>query len=401
MMDAHTLERLRAALGGNDLAWLRKRLRGRIASGRPLGDRAVLRSPLDGERRATERLLGIPGKSGRHVVVRIDDLRAILANLGCADLEAALEALDGPIITQKQLRARENATWARLADEFAPRFAAEGYADEAVAALHECGVLRRITRQNRAAAREVLAAALDVAERLAQASAATSRSALAAETLGDSHALDAGAPVATVLKHLHGMAGQADSELWRRLGVDCDATASTVLILNVRFASGALAEALNAYAEAGEPCRLTLKTLERGLVPRRTDVFVCENPAIVDAASRRLGAACKPLICTEGQPSAACQRLLSALRSAGGAVHYHGDFDWGGIHIANFVYRHCEGFGPWRYTARDYEDLAGGFPLRGTPVAAAWDAGLRPAMTARGLGFHEESVLEVLLGDLR
>ena len=56
---------------------------------------------------------------------------------------------------------------------------------------------------------------------------------------------------------------------------------------------------------------------EGGAVWRAGDVFVCENPTVVRAAQRALGAACAPLICTGGWPSAAVTGLLAQLRAAG------------------------------------------------------------------------------------
>lgn len=79
---------------------------------------------------------------------------------------------------------------------------------------------------------------------------------------------------------------------------------------------------------------------------------------------------------------------------------YHGDFDWGGIRIANTVHRIAPGVTPWRYRLEDYQALVDGSPLDGTPVDAGWDPRLRPAMEARNRAFHEEQLLTELLSDL-
>ena len=101
----------------------------------------------------------------------------------------------------------------------------------------------------------------------------------------------------------------------------------------------------------GEPVHLSLRSLLRRPptwhVAQR-DVFVCENPNIVAIAADRLGAACAPLACTDGMPSAAQQTLLAQLAAAGARLRYHGDFDWPGLVIGNFVMREF-GAEPWRF----------------------------------------------------
>ncbi|MEZ5704819.1 MAG: DUF2399 domain-containing protein [Burkholderiaceae bacterium] len=46
-------------------------------------------------------------------------------------------------------------------------------------------------------------------------------------------------------------------------------------------------------------------------------IYVCENPNIVSIAADRLGAACAPLVCTDGMPAAAQRVLLKQLSDAG------------------------------------------------------------------------------------
>ena len=73
-------------------------------------------------------------------------------------------------------------------------------------------------------------------------------------------------------------------------------------------------------------------------------------------AAAELGAGSAPLLCTEGQPSAAFHQLADAVVSGGGELRYHGDFDWPGLAIASSVMRR-HGARPWRMGAADY--LAG------------------------------------------
>ncbi|MEU5948554.1 DUF2399 domain-containing protein [Micromonospora sp. NPDC047465] len=125
------------------------------------------------------------------------------------------------------------------------------------------------------------------------------------------------------------------------------------------------------------------------------------------AAADQLGAACPPLVCVGGQPSTAALRLLANLVQSGARLWYHGEFDWGGLRIANLL-RGRVPWQPWRYGTADY--LAGvaartdrpstGGSLSGTPTDAAWDPGLAAAMLAAGVRVEEELVLDKLITDL-
>lgn len=101
-------------------------------------------------------------------------------------------------------------------------------------------------------------------------------------------------------------------------------------------------------------------------------------------------------------PGAAQQVLLQQLAAAGARLLYHGDFDWPGIRIGNFVMREFSAQ-PWRFGVTDYlAAAASGLPLPAEgQVLADWDAQLAPTMTSRGFVLHEERVIELLLGDLK
>jgi uncharacterized protein (TIGR02679 family) len=155
----------------------------------------------------------------------------------------------------------------------------------------------------------------------------------------------------------------------------------------------------------GEPVHLSLRRLLRrppAWEVASREVFVCENPNVVAIAADRLGPACAPLICTDGMPCAAQQTLLAQLAAAGARLRYHGDFDWAGLVIGNFVMREF-GAEPWRFGTADYLAASAehGIALRdGKPAIAQWDHGLAAAMAARGAVVHEEGVVEVLIMDL-
>lgn len=428
--------RLAALLGGDDVAWLRARVRQRVEQGAQVTGIARLAGPTPAQRAAADRLMGRRPSTGTHVTVSLDAIDRTLRDAQiCAGLTTAVQALDGPIRNRRAERLARAARWERLAaDALATMDAgldgiwARRWIDE----LCSTGLLRR------------LAADADDARRLldqAQAVLAVlpargvSIAGLAARVLGDSHGLDDGRALTTVvlkgLQHRVGIAargplptGEERRALWASVGVLGDELSSTVLALAIPgddpTAGGAqgihsrrhatpeldlsLTDAvLRLHAAAGEPVRLTLSQLVRhppGL--SRLDgstVFVCENPAVVAAAARRLGAACAPLVCVEGQPSAAAQTLLRRCVEAGARLVYHGDFDWSGLRIGQLVIDRFSAV-PWRFATADYLAAPGGPPLRGRRAAASWDPHLDAAMTARGTAVHEEQVLADLLADL-
>jgi uncharacterized protein (TIGR02679 family) len=128
------------------------------------------------------------------------------------------------------------------------------------------------------------------------------------------------------------------------------------------------------------------------------------EPNLLAIAADRWGCDCAPLVCIEGMPAAAQHSLLSQLAQAGARLCYHGDFDWPGLRIANYVMR---GFGAtqWRFGATDYEAALRiapslGHSLKGKPVEASWDAALTAAMQQHRISIAEEALAASLLQDL-
>ncbi|WP_245849167.1 TIGR02679 family protein [Lentzea kentuckyensis] len=224
----------------------------------------------------------------------------------------------------------------------------------------------------------------------------------AARMTGDAHALDDDRPLATLaLRAARTLSGLPEGsgaewrrEVWASVGLMRDELSTTVITLGLRGHQG-----LEAWL--GQPVHLTLRQLVRD-PPRLAalDVFVCENPVVVAAAADHLGPSCPPLVCTSGQPSAAVMQLLRLIVSARGTLRYHGDFDWGGIRIANVLHDRVP-FTPWRFDAASYLTAGDvGRPLTGVPVEARWDPALAPTMSHTGRRIEEELVLDNLLDDL-
>ncbi|MBC7452923.1 MAG: TIGR02679 family protein [Massilia sp.] len=391
-------ERLQRLLGGAQLQPLRQRLRGRYERG--VEDGVVTLGKLTPlERAALCGLLGRRPGEGSSLRFAIEDLDVALRNGGLADsLRGALCLLDGPITNRTAHRADMLARWERVAAlDLEPRLAA------LLADARAIGMLKRVSRGDSEFATRLCQAASRVLARLP--APAQARSQLAADVLGDAHGLDPGRPVARlVLSALRRRATDdedADSEetvreTWAAAGVMVNELARPALFLNL---PGAL-------AITGEPAYLSLRALLRCPPAWELNgrlVFVCENPNLVAIAADALGAACAPLVCTDGMPAAAQRTLLHQLRAAGAMLRYHGDFDWPGIAIGNLVMRQFSAT-PWRFCARDYMTTATGITdgrtLGEASVTAEWDTTLSAAMGSAGWAIDEEAVATELLRDL-
>jgi uncharacterized protein (TIGR02679 family) len=378
------------------------------------GARSVtVRGLGEDERTALADLLGwrsVPAGDVRVDLAVLDAaLRASRAGMSLAEV---LDGIGGALRDRRAERASARAAretaWndarARLADR-----------DDLAAWLDALRKLGAIARAARAAGRSE-SAVLEDAVRVARALPAGGRllPVLAAELLGDPHALDVGAPLAGIaLRAAAAVAGWpavpatawARRRLWSEVGVDCDALSAQVLVLGLRpLGEGFLARQLRECAAAGEPRRITLREVRRSplTVSSGTPVRVCENPAIVAAAADAHGARCAPLVCVEGVPSTAAMELLRGLAACGAAVRARADFDWAGLRIAAQVLA-ATGGAPWRFGAEHYQSVVArgtGAPLDGRPAPSPWDPLLSEAMAAQRRAVPEESLLAELLADL-
>ncbi len=416
--------RLERLLGGPALAGLRQRLRRHFERQGEQGAGRVLHlGQLEpAEREAIALLTGRPSGTARSARIDIAGIDAALRTAGlCDSLRDALERLDGAITNRAALRAAAEFAWSAMMrqPERDPRL--QGWLQTPAAGA----LLKRLARRDAAAADTLLAQADAVLRRLP--APGVTRAQLAAQALGNAHALDAGKPVATLVLAAwrHGEAtissrdvaleadlqvpadgeGQTSDErardIWARAGVLVNELARPVLVLNLPM----LAAELSA---PGEPAYLSLRRLLReppAWAVHGRPVYVCENPNLLAIAADRLGAGCAPLVCTDGMPGAAQRTLLDQLASAGARLHYHGDFDWPGLQIANYVVRSWRAQ-PWRMSAPDYEAAVHGAPhtrrdLTASDLTATWDPQLAPAMCRHGLAIAEEAVAHGLIEDLQ
>ena len=389
-------DRLRRVLGGEELGALRQRLRSRYERG-TMPDQFTLTQLASHERRALAGLLGRRPVAAGSMRLRRSELDAALGRAGIAgSLRLALEYLDGPLSDRRADQASRRQAWeAAFSGVEDPRLVA------LVADVAESALVKRLSASDPQRAKTLLQHAARVLARLP--GRGLSRAQLAADVLGDSHGLDNGRAVATLV--LRACAAErpdpeeSSRERWARLGVTVNPLTLPALCLNLPIGEPDLAHS------AGEPLHLSLRRLLRrppAWAVAARDVFVCENPDIVAIAADRLGSTCAPLVCTDGMPSAAQQTLLAQLAAAGARLCYHGDFDWGGLTIGNFVMREF-GAKPWRFGTADYLAATAehGIALPGgRPVVAQWDDALAGVMTERGVVVHEEGVAELLMMDL-
>lgn len=195
---------------------------------------------------------------------------------------------------------------------------------------------------------------------------------VAARAFGDAHALDReralGRAAARLAAHLQAArsgeppedplsSAQAWRDAWSGVGIACDEVSSLVLVLGLPLRGPSPAAAITTAAGV-EPVWLTLRSLRQPPVPAPGvgEVFVCENPSVIEAATDRLGSGSAPLICTFGRPSLAATILLRTLAQAGVRLRIGADGDATGTAIVTELLALAPGSIPWRLQAGVYEE---------------------------------------------
>jgi uncharacterized protein (TIGR02679 family) len=404
-------ERVRQVLGAGELSWLVERIRGRLERGEPLDGTVTLVGATPAQRRAASRLLGHSLHRGTSLSVPLPEVAAVLSRSGVApSLHAAVEALTGPVRHRAAERATEVKRWQEsLAAARRSRLTSMPWYVAWLDQISRDGTLTRLVRREEG---DLFRQAVAVLEKLPGSSepAGMLLAELAEAVAGDAKALS-GTPLAGLV--LRALAfreevpqpGGRDEEraLWTAVGVVTDDLASEVLVLNVRCGGERLGRWLTEAAEAGEPFRVTLHQLTTmQVIPWALDMYVCESTAVLRAAAAQLGTASAPLVCTEGEPSVACRRLLHAAVATSTRLHWHTDFDWLGLRMTATAIRRL-GAEPWLMNAADYRlglDAGRSEPLRGQPSESPWDSRLAELMRSVGRAVPEDRLLPVLLGAL-
>lgn len=402
-----SLESLRSPAWSRLLALARRSLE---RSGGELTGAVTLKLPSDVERKL------IIGITGMHRSAGVKSMKVDLADLDEAvysehqiSLVAALALLNGPVRNRPAEKSEENQ--ARLAAEQDARqrvggHAAQPWFETFLRQLAADGTITRLVRRGDA---DQLSWACEVLALLPVQSIPIP--VLAERATGNTKALS-GTSVATLaLRALSAKDGVNPPvtagerrDRWESAGVIVDDLASQVLVAGLcPVEDHVVADWLRDAANFGIPFRLTLHQLTGDpttLMDKH--IYVCENPAVLRAAAAELADRCAPLICTEGQPSAACHRLLS---QATGTIHWRGDFDWTGLRTtAAAVSRY--GAVPWRMSTADYltaldAPLVETEALKGAPAESPWEPELARVMAERGRAVMEERVIPELIGDLR
>lgn len=410
-------ERLSRLLGDPELAWVVDRVRRRMERGQPLEGAVTRSTATSAERDAVARLFGRPPRAARGVSVSLDELDALLRRSGihAGGLGEAVVALAGPVVVLADVSAYEAGAWAdafaRVECACADRPALSAW----ISRVRASGLAKRLAGGSFETGRELLDGVAAVVSAL-PAPRGEALSTFAARVCGRAHALDEGSPLGTLAlgaaRALAGLeaprndesAAEARREAWAAVGVLCDELSSTVLTLGLPGDGSATGRGLASAFECREPVWLTLRQLVRTPVHWRVSdvrsVLVVENPAVVALAAETLGPRAAALVCTNGQPRAATMVLLRALAAAGVELRHHGDFDWSGITIGNFLHRRLP-IEPWLYNREAYLHAVGNHPhtapLTGSPVTPSWDPELECAMRTAGRQVEEELVASELL----
>lgn len=315
---------------------------------------AALRVPLSGaERHQVGELLGLDWQgSGRPVTLPL--LRKALDPYGIR-LEMLLEDIAGPLVDRVADRA---AVTAARADEA-----------RAARALLATAIDPGLVDQVAAAclpAREPLARAQELTRVAARLSAQLSRPAqvylptLAADCFDDPHALDrnrslgqAAARMCLILAGQEASSGALLAEQWRLawagVGVSCDRVSTMVLALNLPLTGSHAVTSVTSVP--GEPVWLTTRLLDQAGPPDPPlrEVFVCENPSVLETAADRLGDRCAPLICTFGRPSQAAHLLVRLLAESGSHLRVRADNDSAGRSFVQSLLATAPAAEPWRF----------------------------------------------------
>jgi uncharacterized protein (TIGR02679 family) len=403
--------RLRRVLGQPETAWLVERIRGRLERGEPVDGTATLVGATPAQRRAAARLLGHGVGRGTSLSIPLPEAADALRRSGAApSLQAAVEALTGPV---RDLAAERAVDIERFEDVLARArnspLATHAWYDTWLAEIIRDGTVTRLIRQGHGG---VAGQAAAVLERVpgGPEPAGIMLADLAAAVTGDPAALAPGPLSALVLRALALReevpapdGAEAARALWTLAGVVTDDLASQVLVLNLPAGGEPLGRWLTEAASVGQPFRVTLRQLiAMPVLPWALDLFVCASPAVLRAAAGLLGPAGPPLVCTEGEPSVACARLLHAAVATGTTVRWHADFSWPGLRATAAAARRLRAE-PWLMAASDYQaGLAAGAgePLTGLPEPSPWDERLAALMRTAGRAITEERLLPQLVAAL-
>ena len=407
--------RLQSLFGSAASARFVERLRHKLERGAPLVGTVTLADASDEEKQHFASIFGTAKTHSLTLRVNLDELTALLRKAGIADdLQQAIERLIGPVPNVRAVKNARDSEWSRIHERLEKIAKKDVRLLPWVEMMRGRGLLRRLARNSPQQADQWIDGFERVWSLLPLRGMPLAR--LAADSLGDAHALDAGQTLPAIILRAVPLIGEAlpeedlfpaerRRELWAAGGVLSGELSGAILVLNLPAEpSNSTGMLLCTAADAGEPLYLTLRQLLR--TPpifregQNRTIFVCENPTVLASAANELGERCAPLVCVLGHLRQSAHRLLRQLTNAHYRIRYHGDFDWAGITIANSVVSRHQAI-PWRMGATDYLNAPlSNVPLGKNRVAAGWDKLLMSAMVSRAHAVFEEQVLDGLIQDL-
>ena len=192
------LNRIKQALGSSNTAWIIDRVRQRLERGLAATGTVVLTDPTSEQRSAMDRLFGRLPSDGASLAVDLERLEKVLRDAEiCQDLTEAVTALTGPIQDLKAVSEAQRQAWAQLFAEAERHVADRLELSSWLLELRDLGLVRRLSGGDLDEARRLLTQAIDAARRLPSQGIPLAQ--LAAAVTGDSHALDGGRPLGTLV----------------------------------------------------------------------------------------------------------------------------------------------------------------------------------------------------------
>jgi uncharacterized protein (TIGR02679 family) len=277
--------------------------------------------------------------------------------------------------------------------------------DRIWAALRRNGWVARVLNTERPS--QLLRNAIAVVGALSFQNSRIDRRRLAADTTGNPHALDSGTTLAGLVLAILAASGKVKPKqrprlAWTSVGVDCDDVTGGLVAVGILPIGWSL--------PAGATVILPPRVLNACRWPPPqvpgSWVFVTENPSVASAAADLAANAAEVrLLCTSGTPSAEEISAIARLASIGWRVAVRADFDAAGLSHVTALLEAVPNAVAWRMSADDY---LGSLAVAGADEVALervpdvhWDRRLSATMREKGIAAYEESLLPLLLEDLR
>lgn len=230
---------------------------------------------------------------------------------------------------------------------------------------------------------------------------------LAADATGDPHALDHGSALARIVMATLVSAGciaggQRPRDAWASLRVDSDDIVGGLTAVGIVPLGWSL--------PPGAAVTLPPRTLNRCEWPPPDSpdswIFVTENPSVASAAADLAAGQVRiRLLCTSGTPSIDEISAIARLAHQGWHVAVRADFDAAGLAHVAAILKRTPGAVPWRMRPEDYAESLKDLVANETTLEripdTPWDPPLSALMRERRTAAYEESLLSVLLEDLR